>query len=134
MTEKKIGILAYADDVVLLSENDNELQQLMNELNFWCEHNKLEVNVGKSKVIHFRTQSKPRIIEEFRCAQNTLETVNQYVYLGLLLTEHLDYLKMSKHITNSASRTLGLLIQVTRFNVQGGYRLQRTLNYTTVQY
>ena len=134
MTEKTIGILAYADDVVLLSENDNELQQLMNELNVWCEHNKLEVNVGKSKVIHFRTQSKPRTIEEFRCAQNTLEIVNQYVYLGLLLMEHLDYLKMSKHITNSASRALDLLIQVTKFNVQGGYRLQRTLNYTTVQY
>ena len=41
----------------------------MNELNIWCENNKLEVNVSKSKVIHFRTQSKPRTIVEFRCGQ-----------------------------------------------------------------
>ena len=45
---EKVCILAYADDVVLLAENENELQVLMNELNIWCEQNKLEVNVSKS--------------------------------------------------------------------------------------
>ena len=111
-----MGILAYADDVVILAEHENELQQLMNDLNVWCEHNKLEVNVGKS--IHFRTQSKPTTVVEFRCGPNMLETVNQYVYLGQLLTEHLDYLKMAKHVTNSASRALGLFI--TKFKTGGG--------------
>ena len=90
----------------------------MDELNIWCEHNKLEVNVSKSKVIHFRTLSNPRTIVEFRCGQNMLETVNQYVYLGLLLTEHLDYTKMAKQVANSAGRALGLLI--TKFKCAGG--------------
>ena len=45
---EKVGILAYADDVVLLAESENDLQILMDELNIWCEHNKLEVNVSKS--------------------------------------------------------------------------------------
>ena len=107
---EKVGILAYADDVVLLTENENELQVLMNKQNIWHEHNKLKVNISKCKVIHFRAQSKPRTIVEFRCGQNMLETVNKYVYLGLLLTEHLDYTKMSKQVANSASRALGLLI------------------------
>ena len=134
---EKVGILAYAEDVVLLAENENELQVLMNELNIWCEHNKLEVNVSKSKVIHFRTQSKPRTIVEFRCGQKMIETVNQYVYLGLLLTEHLDYTKMAKQVANSASRALGLLI--TKFKCAGGgggggYPFQRSLNYITARY
>ena len=127
---EKVGILAYADDVVLLAENVNELQVLMNELNIWGEHNKLEVNVSKS--IHFRTQSKPRTIEEFRCGQNMLETVYQYVYLGLLLTEHLDNTKMAMQVANSASRALGLLI--TKFKCAGGYPFQRSLNYITARY
>ena len=40
------------------------------------------------------------------------------MYLGLLLTEHLDYSKMAKHVTNSASRALGLLM--TKFKTAGG--------------
>ena len=67
---EKVGMLAYADDVVLLAESENDLQIFMNELNIWCGHNKLEVNVSKFiLVIHFRTQSKPRTIVEFRCGQ-----------------------------------------------------------------
>ena len=92
----------------------------MNELlvNIWCEHNKFEVNVSKYKVIHFRTPSKLRTIIELRCGQKEIETVNQYVYLGLLLTEHLDYMKMATQVANSASRALGLLI--TKFKTAGG--------------
>ena len=46
-------MLVYADDIVLLAENEEELQQLLHELNLWCENNKLEVNASKSEVIHF---------------------------------------------------------------------------------
>ena len=116
---EKVGILAYADDVVFLAENEHELQLLMNELNIWCDNNKLEVNVSKSKIIHFRNQSKPVSTVEFRCGRKTLETVSQYVYLGLPLTEHLDYEKMAKQVANSASRALGLLI--TKFKMAGGF-------------
>ena len=129
---EKVGIHAYADDVVLLVENENELQVLMNELNIWCEHYKLEVNVSKSKVIHFRTQSKSLTIVEIRCGQKMLETVNQYVFLGLLLTEHLDYMKMANQVANSASRALGLLITI--FKCAGGLPLSTftKLNNSTV--
>ena len=105
---EKVGMLVYADDIVLLAENEEELQQLLHELNLWCENNKLEVNASKSKVIHFRIPSKPRTNVVFRC--------RQYLYLGLLLTENLDYGIMAKHVANSASRALGLLI--TKFEVK----------------
>ena len=115
---EKVGILAYADDVVLLAENERELQLLMDELNIWCDNNRLEVNISKSKIIHFRNQSKPISTVEFRCGHKTIETVSQYIYLGLLLTEQLDYAKMAKQVANSASRALGILI--TKFKTAGG--------------
>ena len=115
---EKIGILVYADDVVLIAENEEELQQMMNELNLWCENNKLEVNINKSKVIHFRNPSKQRTNRVFQCGQKPIETISQYLYLGLLLTEHLEYDIMAKQVANSASRALGLLI--TKFKAAGG--------------
>ena len=60
-----------------------------------------------------------------------IETVNQYVYIGLLLTEHLDYMKMAKQVANSASRALGHLI--IKVKTGGGYPFQRSLNNTTAQ-
>ena len=59
MDGEKIGILVYADDVVLLAENEEELQQLLHELHLWCATNRLEININKSKVMHFRNSSKP---------------------------------------------------------------------------
>ena len=54
----------------------------------------------------------------FTCDNVNLQTVKQYVYLGLVLTEHLDYSVMAKHFANSASRALGLVI--SKFKSAGG--------------
>ena len=39
-----------------------------------------------------------------------MKTVDKYTYLGLVLTEHLDYQIMAKHVAAAANRALGLLI------------------------
>ena len=44
--------------------------------------------------------------------------MKQYVYLGLVLTEFMDYTVMEKHVANSAGRALGLVI--TKFKSAGG--------------
>ena len=49
---EKVGILLNSDDVVLLSENERDLQTLLNELNTWCLNNEMSVNVSKSEVMH----------------------------------------------------------------------------------
>ena len=47
---------------------------------------------------------------QFSLNGNSLETVSQYMYLVLLLTELLKYDDMAKAVAKSASRSLGLLI------------------------
>ena len=42
-----MSILAYADDVALLAENEADLKQLLQELHIWCETNTLEINANK---------------------------------------------------------------------------------------
>ena len=57
---EKLAILLYADDVVLLAENEKDLQKMLDVLNFWCKNNALYINVNKSKIMHFRNPPVPR--------------------------------------------------------------------------
>ena len=51
---EKVSILVYADDVVLLVENEADLQQLLQELHNWCETNRLEINTKQVKSYAFQ--------------------------------------------------------------------------------
>ena len=53
--EDKANILLFADDIVLLSENPNDLQVLLNILSTWCKLNGMVINGTKSNIVHFRT-------------------------------------------------------------------------------
>ena len=57
--------------------------------------------------------------DTFKCGDRTLDTVPQYIYLGLLLSEDMCYEKMAKHICKAANRALGLFI--AKCKVFGGF-------------
>ena len=105
-----VSILLYADDIVLLSNCEEGLQSMLVMLGEWCSKWGLTINGNKSKVMHFRSQSVDKTVFPFTCRDETLEIVSQYKYLGLILTEHLDFLEMAKSVAKSASRALGFLI------------------------
>lgn len=108
--EEKVAILLYADDVALLAETEGDLQVMLDCLHGWCSRWQLNVNATKSAVVHFRKPSVPRTQCVFTCGDMTIPTVDQYKYLGLIFTEHLDFDKMANMVASSASRALGLLI------------------------
>ena len=43
----KVSILLYADDVVLVAENEQDLQILIDRVDFWCEKNEMSININK---------------------------------------------------------------------------------------
>jgi hypothetical protein len=57
--------------------------------------------------------------KDFHIGDNTIEIVTKYNYLGLVITEFLDYNVMAKAVAMSASRALGLLIAKCKLN--GGF-------------
>ena len=95
-------MLMYADDIVLLAEKEQNFQVLLNAPNDWCSLNDRIINVDKSNINHFRRPSVSRSQFNF-----LLQTVDKYVYLGLLLTEHLNLDLAVKYVAESASRALG---------------------------
>ena len=86
----ELSILMYADDIMLISDSEVNLQQMLHRLNLWCARWFLTINTDKFKVMHFRPPSIERTVHAFKCGMSTLEIVSQYKYLGLILTEHLD--------------------------------------------
>ena len=107
---EKVSVLAYADDLVLLADNEDDMNSMLAIINCWCNSNKMVVNPSKSKIVHFRGPSTSRTSSQFLCGDVELTISDSYAYLGVLLTEHLDYNLMAKAATKSATRALGLLI------------------------
>ena len=108
--EGDVSILLYADDIVLLSDNEAKLQRMLCCHNDYCLSWGLTINFEKSKIMHFRPRSTKQTVTILRCGNNEMELVKQYKYLGLIFTEFLDLLTMAKTVAKSASRALGLLI------------------------
>ena len=107
---EKVTMLAYADDIVLLTETPQELQILLNELDTWCNEWNMSVNKDKTQIIHFRNPSMPVTDHQFCISNQPLQTVQQYKYLGLIFTEYLDFNVTVKAVAKVAHRAVGLLI------------------------
>ena len=108
--DESISILLYADDVVLLAENETDLQFLLNVLGNWFKTNKLSISPSKSNTVHFRNPSKAKSNFAFKVYDEIIEYASHYKYLGLVLSGHLDYALTAKVVSQSANRALGLSI------------------------
>jgi len=108
--EDTICILLFADDLVLLAENEEDLQLLLNVMSDWCKKWKLMINSDKTNIVHFRPKGHEKSQRVFTCGDVLLSYKDKYRYLGLWLTEHLDYDYMAKEVSKAAHRALGLII------------------------
>ena len=113
-----LGILMYADDIVLIAETESDLHKLLDILDRWCRRWRLTINQEKTKVVHFRSANKPRSDVDFKCGDIDIAYSTNYKYLGLWLDEHLNMQCTVNELAKSASRALGALI--SKFSYAGG--------------
>ena len=111
-----VSILMYADDIFLIAETGTNLQILLNTLCEWCSTWCLVINKNKSAVVHFRSSSTEIIQDEFVCGSEIINIAKSYKYLGVLLTDTLDYNAMVKSVAQAANRALGLLMSKVKLN------------------
>ena len=81
----KINGIIWADDVLLLSENEKDLQKSLDTLFEFCKENEISINVEKTKCMIFNKTGR-LIRRDFFVGKNKLENVREYKYLGLLCT------------------------------------------------
>ena len=79
------SMLLYADDIVLLSNKETDLQLMLNKVSTWCKLWRLKVNEGKTKILHFnRGNTKQRSSFTFMYNGVQLNIVPDYKYIYII--------------------------------------------------
>ena len=110
----KINALLYADDLILIAENPEKLQSLLLSLSHWCSDNGMMINPGKTKVMHFRRSRKTMCNHRFQCCGIAIDYTASYKYLGIILTEHLSWIKTIENTSALASRAASYIVAKAR--------------------
>ena len=113
-TYLKIFVLLYADDTVLLGDTENDLQNSLNLYQNYCDTCKLSVNAQKSKVIVF-SKGRQRNYN-FKYNQSTIETLNEYRYLGIIFSRSGTFSKSKQALAKQATWAMySLLRKIKKF-------------------
>ena len=83
--ELRINCILWADDIILLSESEEGLNKLLENLKNYSELNHLKVNTDKTKCMIFNKTGR-LIRRNFYLGNTKLENVRGYKYLGLIIT------------------------------------------------
>ena len=116
----KLKFVMYADDTTIyfnIEEFDqyNLQQDITNELEnitLWLKRNKLSLNVQKIKLMVFHRKYKQ--IKELNIVINgiTIERVESFNFLGLIIDEGLSWKKHTDVVRNKISKVVGILYRL----------------------
>ena len=115
----RVGILLYADDIVLMTESEEDLQFLLHLTECWCKKWRLEINLSKTNIMHVRQVRKQQSRFMFLFDRKPVQYCESYKYLGATINYHLDYNFTCNILANSASRALSSVI--TKMIKNGGF-------------
>jgi hypothetical protein len=114
-----VVLLLYADDLAVLAESEEDLQTMLNVLHEWCEEFDISVNIDKTKIVHFRRgPSTPCSATVFKLGDQVVQVTDRYLYVGLVITEFMNWNITVKYVAQAARRALGVL--VAKCKSQGG--------------
>ena len=112
-----IFCLLYADDTLLLAENNIELQKALDGLHDYCNKWSLKVNLDKTKVIVF-SRGKVRKFKHFKFGENQIDVVDDYIYLGTKFNFNGLFQKaIDKQVFQALRSTFGMLKYVRQNNL-----------------
>ena len=72
----------------------------------------MKANVDKTIIVQFRPRTTGQSIAKFFIDDENVIVTDSYTYLGVLLTQHMDYKLIAGQIARSASRAASKLISI----------------------
>ena len=101
----KISMLLYAD-IVVFSNNAEQLQSRLDVLSGYCSRWKLKVNISKTKIMIFRKRGiLPRNLS-FTYDGEPLEIVKSFKYLGIVFTTGGSFSKTQSILAGQAEKAI----------------------------
>ncbi len=116
--------IIYADDSTLngtLSafntngNNNVNINQELNKVSDWLKVNKLSLNVSKTKCMVFHTPQKQIANLSLEIDGVAIEQVSEFNFLGILISEHLNWKSHVEYIAGKLSRTNGILNKIKHY-------------------
>ena len=120
--DETIPILLYADDVVVLANNEAEMQVMLDAVDKWCKRWHMLINMAKSKAMHFRPSTTNQCMRPLYLGNKIVDYTENYKYLGVIFTEHLSFLTHCNTLAESSTRALGAIISKLRSVGNMGYQ------------
>ena len=119
---ERIYTLAYADDLVLLAENEEEMRSMIERLEGYLGRKNLVLNTEKTKVMRFRKGGGRVKKRDWRWRGKKIEEVKEFKYLGYTMQRNGG---QEAHIKERVKRAAVVMRQVwgigkRRFG-RGGY-------------
>jgi len=118
-TDMTISVIAYADDVLLISESRAGLQAMINVVGDFCQWSGMAINCGKAKSASMQVNGK-RVSEGFKVQDSVggpqkelfhLTEKDGYRYLGIRLNARLNWHEEIEYrIEKLKSQTAKLLL------------------------
>ena len=79
---KKIYTIGYADDVILLANNEVGMKQMIKIFSRFIKKRGLELNTKKSSIIKFRKKGRSGADPKYKWKGEKIEIVKEAIYLG----------------------------------------------------
>ena len=110
----KLYLLLFADDAVLFSETREGLQNSLRSLENYCNKWNLTVNVEKTKIVVFRKGGTLAQNDRWYFAEQEVEIVNSFTYLGVVFTSGGSFMQNAKTLSGKALRAMHQLLQIIK--------------------
>ena len=108
----KIMVLLYADDTVLFSDTESDMQHALDAFHVYCNTWRLTVNTEKTKIVVFSPGKQKTY--RFMFDGLEIELTNEYKYLGVYFTRGGAFAKAKQHIAEQANKALFSLLKKIR--------------------
>jgi hypothetical protein len=135
-----LALLMYADDIVLIAETERELQDMIDVVMEYSRRWRFEMNHKKTEVLIFggKAGTKFYLKDEWGGNKVELEVVNEYTYLGLVMTKGRRWKKYKEKVIRKAKACVamswGMGIQVGGLSTLAAVNVWKTLVRPVLEY
>lgn len=86
--EGRVYTLAYADDMVLLAGNEEEMRSMMERLEVYLDRKRMDLNTEKTKIVRFRKGGGREVKRDWRWKGKRMEVIKKFKYLDYILQKN----------------------------------------------
>ena len=103
--EEKIFALLYADDTIILTESENDMQKALNAACQYCSNFNIRINCSKTKYMIF-SRGKVRKSTVMFINNSPIERVDSFCYLGVIFKYNNTFQLTIKNNVDKAKKAL----------------------------